>query len=547
MRTRYSQRFTLALSLVGVGCYTGAGAGSGGQGEGGDVGTSGGSGATDDGATPPATAVPIDARVRRLSAGELHAVLAELLGDDAVLPQLPPDPIVSGWDNDAASLRVNSVLAQTLWAHTPELAAQLADQRLAAAPCAGDERACAEAILVEVASQAWRRPVGADELADLLAVYDLGREGADLEAGLRLALRVVLQSPELLYRTELGDPDDAGDVVTMTDHEIAQALAFACTGRPPDAELLELAAQGSLTDPEVRTAQAERLLSSPVAASVIGDFASHWLEATDIATVDHDPALYPEWANVRASADAELREFVATAVLDDEVGFSELLLANWTVVDDTMAGFYGAAEAGRITRPAGRAAGVLALPAFLAGHAQFQDPSPVQRGHFVRTRLLCAEIPPPPNDAVVAPPPADPSLSNRERWFQKTDDPSCQGCHELMDPLGFAFENFDAAGQWRATDAGKPVDASGAIAQSDVDASFTDLEGMAALLAESDQARRCFAGHWLQYSMATALDPSGVEAIAKLVDSFASDEATVRELIVGVVAADAFVLRRAME
>ena len=107
MRTRYSQRFTLALSLVGVGCYTGAGAGSGGQGEGGDVGTSGGSGATDDGATPPATAVPIDARVRRLSAGELHAVLAELLGDDAVLPQLPPDPIVSGWDNDAASLRVN--------------------------------------------------------------------------------------------------------------------------------------------------------------------------------------------------------------------------------------------------------------------------------------------------------------------------------------------------------------------------------------------------------------------------------------------------------
>lgn len=552
MRTRHPKRLPLLLALLGQGCYSGAGHGDA-SGDAGDSAADSSGDATAGSGAPGADGAPIDARVRRLSAKEYRAVLVGLLGDASLagdaspVPELPPDPIVDGWDNDAASLRVNSVLAQTLWAKTPEIAAALASERLAASPCGDDERACAESILVDVASQAWRRPVVADDLADLLEVYDLGRQDADVEAGLTLALRVLLQSPELLYRTELGDGADGGDVITMTDHEIAQALAFACTGNPPDAELLARAAEGVLGDPDVRAEQAERLLSSAIATAAIGDFASQWLEATNVAAIDHDPALYPEWTSIRASADAELREFVATAVLDEEAGFGELLLADWTVVDETMAGFYGADGAGRITRPEGRAAGVLALPGFLAAHAQFQDPSPVQRGHFVRTRLLCQEIPPPPNDAVVAPPPPDPSLSNRERWFQKTDDPSCQSCHSLMDPLGFAFENFDAAGQWRASDAGKPVDASGEIGASDVDGAFTDLEGMATLLAESDEARRCFASHWLQYSMAAEVDPDDAAAIAALVDSFAADEATVRELVVGVIASDAFVLRRAMQ
>lgn len=544
MRTRTPRHLVVAGALALAGCYAGLGRGGGGGAADGDG--SGGSAGGGDGSGGPTDGAPIAARVRRLSALEYRTMVTALVGDDDFTLSLPPDPIVGGYDNDAASLRVNSVLAQALWAQSPAIAARIAGDRIAAAQCSDDERACAQTILGEVAAQAWRRPADDDELTELLEVYDLGRQDADLGAGLTLALRVVLQSPQMLYRTELGDDDAGTGITTMTGHEIAQAISFACTGGPPDAELLQRATDGSLLDADARRQQAERLLSSSKALSVLGDFATHWLEATDVRAIDRDPALYPEWSSVRASADAELRSFVATAILDEDAGFSELVLADWTVIDDAMAAFYGADAAGRIDRPDGRAAGVLALPGFLAAHAQFQDPSPVQRGHFVRTRLLCQEIPPPPNDAVVSPPPPDPTLSNRERWTQKTNTPSCQTCHALMDPLGFAFENFDASGQWRAVDAGQPVDAAGAISGSDVDGAFTDLEGMAALLAGSDSARRCFAGHWLQYAMAKSLSGEEATAVADLVDAFAGETASVRELIVGVVASDAFVTRGPM-
>jgi hypothetical protein len=116
-----------------------------------------------------------------------------------------------------------------------------------------------------------------------------------------------------------------------------------------------------------------------------------------------------------------------------------------------------------------------------------------------------------------------------------------------MDPLGFSFENFDASGQWRATDAGAAVDASGAITGTDVDGTFMDLEGMAKLLADSDMARRCFASQWLEYSLAKSLTSDEAATLADLVDAFTNDEATVRDLIVGVVASDAFVWRSPME
>src|SRR5262249_26979283 len=157
--------------------------------------------------------------------------------------------------------------------------------------------------------------------------------------------------------------------------------AFATTGAPPDDALLELAAQGQLRDASVRAEQAERLLSTPGAAALIGDFATQWLEARELPTTARDAALDPDFDVVKLSAATELRDFVARAILDEGASYSELLLADWTVADDVMATFYGVDTAGRITRPEGRAAGVLALPGFLAAHAQFQDPSPVQRGH----------------------------------------------------------------------------------------------------------------------------------------------------------------------
>jgi hypothetical protein len=542
-RIRWSLAAALAATLPG--CYTGIepNAQDGGEGDG-DGGSDG-----SDGDAPDAeeAALLIPARVRRLSAAEYRATVAALLGDDTLAASLPPDPMINGYANKADVLRVTSPMAQALWAATPQMAQQLANDLLAASPCSGDERGCAGQILQDVALKAYRRPIAEDELAELLDVYDLGRQDADLAAGLALALRVVLQSPDLLYRTELGNSDDdSAAAIELTQHEVAAAISYACTGAPPDAELLQLAADRSLGDPEIRVEQARRLLAGPLAANVIADFADQWLEAPDVAAVDRDPALYPEWMATRQSAAAELHAFMATAILEEGFGYADLLLADWTVVDETLAAFYGAAGPGRITRPEGRRAGVLSLVGFLATHAQFQDPSPVQRGHFVRTRLLCQSMPPPPNDVVVAPPPPDPTLSNRERWFQKTDNESCSGCHDLMDPLGYAFENFDAVGQWRAMDAGAPVDASGRLTASDVDADFMDLEGLAGHLAQSQIGRRCFAGHWLEYSLGKSFSEEEMAVVADAVDPFLADESTIDDMIVAIVASDAFVWRGPM-
>ncbi len=510
---------TISLSMIAVaGCLIAcqgqlsSAAGPGGSAPSGAAGTggqAGGSSTAACAAESPSTIIP--ARVRRLSKSEFAHSLEQLLGGPPVVTiDFPVDPLSGGYDTNAHDLRVTSLLANTLFDGVPALAAQAVAKM---APCDGS--ACAAQLLGDFARRAYRRAPSDQELKELVGVYDAARTASDAPTSLTRAVSVILQSPDFLYATELGSPDATGKVVALLPHELAAELAFVLTGTPPDAELSAAAESGALGGSVGREAQARRLLTAPGARAVLDTFASEWFELAEIDKLDKDATAFPSWKTERPKIVGDARSFFTGHVLDQNASFADLLNA-----------------------------GLLTQPAFLAAHAQSLDDSPVQRGHFVRVRMLCQDIPPPPPTLKVTLPPPDPTLTTRQRITAHTASETCQGCHALMNPIGFAFEGFDAMGHPRVTDNGQPVDTAGQLTGTDVDGTFRGPDELATKLGQSSAARECFARQWFQFASGMPLgsDPARA-ALAKQAEAFVKGSQSILDLTVSLVASDIFSTR----
>jgi hypothetical protein len=492
---------------------------SGTAGSGGAPGIGGQAGASSPGtlaacaAESPATIIP--ARVRRLSKSEFARSLEQLLGAPPVVTiDFPVDPLSGGYDTNANDLRVTSLLANTLFDGIPALAAQAVATM---APC--DASACATELLGDFARRAYRRAPSAEELSEIVGVYTAARAASDAPTALTRAVSVILQSPDFLYATELGASDAAGKVVTLLPHELAAQLAFLLTGAPPDAELSAAADSGALGSAEGRQSQARRLLQTPGARTIFGTFAKEWFELAELDKLEKDASAFPNWKTERPRLLSDAQSFFTKRVLEQNATLADLLKA-----------------------------GLLTQPAFLAAHAQSLDDSPVQRGHFVRVRMLCQDIPPPPPTLKVTLPPPDPTLTTRQRISAHTASDTCQGCHALMNPIGFAFEGFDAMGQARVTDNGQPVDTSGQLTGTDVDGTFHGPEELAEKLAQSAAARECFARQWFQFAsgMPIATDAARA-ALAKEAQAFVQGSQSVTDLVLSLVRSDMFSTRCRVE
>jgi len=461
----------------------------------------------------PSTIIP--ARVRRLSKSEFAQSLAQLLGAPPVVSvDFPVDPLSGGYDTNANDLRVTSLLANTLFDAVPALAAQAVATM---APC--DASACAAQLLSDFASRAYRRAPSAQELSEIVGVYTAARAASDAPTALTRAVSVILQSPDFLYSTELGAPDATSKVVQLLPHELATQLAFLVTGMPPDTELSAAAASGALNSPDGRETQARRLLKTAGARAVWNTFATEWFELAEIDKLEKDGAAFPDWKSARPKLVRDAQSFVTGHVLDQNATLTDLLNA-----------------------------GLLTQPAFLAKHAQSLDDSPVQRGHFVRTRMLCQDIPPPPQTLKITLPPPDPSLTTRERIVAHTASETCQVCHALMNPIGFAFEGFDAMGRPRTTDNGKPVDTTGALTGTDVDGTFNGPSELAAKLAQSASARECFARQWFQFASGMPLGNDAARAaLAKEADAFVKGSQSVADMTISLLRSDLFSTRCRVE
>jgi hypothetical protein len=460
------------------------------------------------------------APLRRLTRFEYGRTLADLLGaDPSIANELPPDERSLGYDGMADTYSVSTLHAAKYLEVAERAAAALVGDvsRLSAFagcnPTAADD--CVEPFVRAFGRRAYRRTLIDDEVSAMLALHAATATPAAAD-GVSAVVAAMLQAPQFIYRAEPAAPDEAFGAA------LATRVAYLITASTPDDELLDAAESGALDTNEGLLAQTDRLLATTRASEAFSHFMLEWWELESSGSVQKDQALYRAWnEQVQRRLPLETQAFLdaawaATPSLDVFFG------ASYTYVDPTLATFYGlAAPSGssftRVNLDPTRAAGLLTQGAFLAVHAKPNQTSPIHRGKFVRERLFCDQLEPPPPDIVVAPPAVDPRLSTRERFAQHTESPSCAGCHALMDPIGFAFESYDAVGRWRDTDSGKPVDATGRLDGTDVDGELDGVPSLAKKLLESEQVRSCVARQWFRYAFGrdatTAADTCTVNAL----------------------------------
>ena len=449
------------------------------------------------------------ARVRRLTRAEYDATASAVLGVpvDAAASWAAEDPLLGYTAHDR--LQVTALLADQLDASAGQLA-KLGVSRLAQlAPCpAGSSgAACARAFVEARGPLAWRRPLTPEEVDGLLLLYATGATHAE---GMEQLLHGLFAAPSFVYRTELG-PRGAvpGSVVELTPHEVASAISYALTGGPPDAPLREAAQAGALATPEQREAHARRLLTqTPAGRAQLRRFVDEWFGLTAIRALNKNNQVYPNFhPDLLVSMEAEKDALVEHVLANENGSLRALLAADYSFVDDAVAQLYGlpdrpGATPARVQLPPERA-GLLTTPALLSVYAHFDGSSPVRRGKFVHTRLLCRTIsPPPPSLNTTPPPPAD-NLTTRERFAQHAADATCYSCHKFIDPLGFGMEDFDGLGQHRTTEVGKPIDASGSVPDADGNPGQPYVGGaaLARMLADDPAVSDCVANQAFRFAM----------------------------------------------
>jgi hypothetical protein len=545
----------LAIVLVGLAAACGGGGGSGSGDGGSDTDGTGGTGDTvgDDG-TPADCAELLPARrLRRLTHVEYDRTIRDLVGLDLSLAAaFAPDNVVDGYSNDAEALLVSGLLADQYRVAAEAVAeAMLADLAtwLPCDPIAGDA-ACVEAFVVQFGRRAFRRPVEADELARYTAMHAEMVADDGFEESLRWTIAAMLQSPAFLYRAELG-VEQADGTYLLTSHELASALSYLVVGTVPDAALDADADADLLHDPEVLLGHAARLLAREDAVMPARTFVDAWLRTGLLELATRDPELFPEaTADIRAAMRGETSRLVDEAWRGGSL--RDLLLADHSYMTDELAAFYGVAASGeadaagyRRTDVVDRYGGILTHGSVLLTHSLPQSSSPIHRGLVVRERLLCNDLPPPPPGVVNEAPVIEPGVSTRERYQMHSADPSCAACHDLLDPIGFGFEHYDAVGRWRANDDGAAIDASGAIHGDGEPVAFDGTDALAQLLAEDPAVHACYAHQWSTFALGGLAHDPGLACIAERVEGdLVAADLRLDSTIAALVGAPGFASRR---
>ncbi len=472
---------------------------------------------------PPPPECPADAPldpgptlVRRLNRTEYDHTVRDLLGEDLglALGAFTPEEEMLGFDNNARALQVTPVHAEQFMTGAEAVAGHVAADFAAFLPCDPaeiGEDACAAAFIHTFGRRAWRRPLTAAEQARLMALYAEGEalEGPAFETGLSLVVQALLQSPHFLYRVEVGTPVE-GDATlrALTADELASRLSYLLWASMPDAALFDAADRGELSTPEGIAAQSARLLADPRARDGLWRFFVQWLAIEDVPSLVRDARYYPDVTPEQLAAlVGETRAFVEfvvfeardmRALFDAPYSFRNAALAS-LYGEDVGAGLGDALVKVPVDPQVRR--GVLTHGSILAATAKPNMTSPVHRGKFIREHIFCETLPPPPAGVPIVAPDPDPALTTRERWAIHSSEPSCRGCHQLIDPPGFLFEGYDAVGKARSVENGHPIDATGRlIGTGELDGDYADGVALARALATSETAHRCLTTQFFRYA-----------------------------------------------
>jgi hypothetical protein len=423
---------------------------------------------------------------------------------------------------------------------------------------AADELPCARKILSTLARQAYRRPVTEADTETLLSFYQAGRNGSDkpgtFEDGIERALQLILAHPEFVFRTE-DAPASAkpGQPYRISDLELASRLSFFLWSTGPDEELMNLAVQAKLRDPAVFDRQVRRMVADPRSHELVKNFAGQWLQLRTLQSSTPEGVIYPDFDdNLRQAFRTETEMFFDSIVREDR-SVIDLLNADYTFVNERLAAHYGIPNVYGSQFRRVKLDGALDVRRGLLGKGSFElvtsvadRTSPVQRGKWVMSNIL-GVIPPDP-------PPNVPALKEtagggavveqtmRQRMEEHRANPACASCHKMMDPIGFALENFDGVGTWRTKQLGQNLDASGQLTDGTKINGVVDLRE--ALVRYSPQFVRTVTEKLLTYALGRGVEYEDMPVVRAIVKDAARNDYRFSSLLMGIVKSEPFQMNR---
>jgi hypothetical protein len=456
--------------------------------------------------------------LRRLTIPEFEATIRSAFALDAkqwVGLNVPPDSgSDDGFTNNVDRLTVSPEYARGAAESSRQVAALVSsDANLTKLlPCAATgDTACADSFVTSFGTKLYRRPLTSAEKARYMSMYDkTSKEG--FKSFVFWATSTMLQSPNVIYRSELGEPDGTGRF-KLTPYEVASQLSYTFTGGPPTPELMQLAATNKLASAaDVETAARALVFDGQAVRPAFRDqvlrFTDQWLGLSRLSNVKKDATLYPDFnSQIQDSLAEETRRFISAVLLEDKGSVASLLTAPYTFVDTKLAKYYGFGAAtgtdfAKITRPPEWGVGLLAQGSMLAVLANGLSTSPTRRGHMVRTTMMCVPVPPPPPVVDPIPEPTE-AKTTRQRYEElHAANVACSGCHAMMDPIGFAFEHLDSGGRYRQKEGKFDINDSAIVtASSKGDLKVNGPTELAKAISTLPEVTDCMAAYLAAYAL----------------------------------------------
>lgn len=503
------------------------------------------------------------APLRRLSRIEYNNAVRDLLGDTTK----PGAGFIA--EEKVLGFSSNSVTAVTEVINEQYLdaALQIAERALpnlaSRFPCtATGGEVCARQVLHDLARQAYRGALDTVEEDRLVELYRVTASALDDAAGLQAAIAAVLTSPRFLYVLELGAPGATDAVVPLSQHEVAARLAFFLWRSLPDETALGAADRGELVTAEQVEAQARRMFDDPRSTDALEDFVTQWAQLENMAALNKSSMVYPEFSEpLKQSLLQETLTFYRETVRGMPGDVATLLTSSQSYVNRQLAQQYynvGSSAADETSfvltelnpdpnNP--HRAGLLTQGSVLAMHAHPTRASPVHRGKLVREQLLCQPLPPPPPNVKNTLPEGDMGTATRDVFSQHATDPSCAGCHRLMDPIGFGFGHYDGMGKYLDNENGNTIDAKGEVVGvgAALDGPFEGAVELAQKLASSGVVEPCFAVQVARYAFGRAETMSDACSLQDAYATFVDSGFQIRELMAAIARSDSFRLRRRVD
>ncbi len=540
--------------LSALGCSTGhvgdpktglsAGRRGGGSGDGAELGADGG--AVVDGGAQSGPYVGSASAARRLSRAELDNTLSDLLGDDtAPASRLLAEDLFAPYDNDYPTQRASGALIDSLETLAANVAPRIAHDKtlrkklVSCTPSSASDASCFSMVVQDFTRRAFRRPVTKTETDAYMSLLAFATESNDFYTGVELLIRSVLQDPEFLYRIERGTKTSDAQLFDLNDHELAVRLSYLLWGSTPDAALDADADAGHLHDAGMRVAIAKRMLEDPRARTQLHRFHAMWL---GYRAIPQTPAL-------AAAFSRETSALIDRVVFDEPQDYLNVFTFDQTYLDDTLADHYG------LPRPSGGKgwvsygksgrAGILSQGAVLSAFGKFSDTSPTQRGIFVRTRLLCEQLMPPPPNVMADKPPAGSgnAVCKYDRYAEHRSNASCAGCHSLTDGIGFGLENYGLAGVYRTHDDGHPECTIAGKGEILGVGTFSGPAELGKLLVDQNLVQACIVQQFLRFAIGRAPEGNELDALSALSDDFGAAKHELAKLILSYIESDAFARR----